>query len=222
MNYQCGYCHRYFSRETAFMKHECKAMKRSSEIQTPLGQAAYSLYGKWMRSYNRNVPTIQVFSTSKYYSTFVKIAEFVKGVKLVDVDAFVRLMKDKEIQPSLWTDDRSYVMFIEYMDRHVDPMTRVEITVTELQDMAEELSCDISEVMDHMTPYECIELLRSRVLTPWILPHMDQFKRLFLRSGPEQRQLLETLIRPAYWQLQFSRNPGIVTAITEVARSLNL
>ncbi len=222
MNYQCGYCHRFFTRETAFMKHECKAMKRSQEIQTPLGQAAYSLYGKWMRSYNRTVPTIQVFSTSKYYSTFVKIAEFVKKVSMVDIDSFVRVMRDKDIQPSLWLDDRSYVLYLEYMDRHVDPMTRVEITVTELQDLAEELSCDISEVMDFMTPSDCIEMLRSRVLTPWVLPHMDQFKRLFKRSGPEQRQLLETLIRPAYWQLQFARHPDVVKAVTNVARALNL
>ena len=222
MNYECGYCHRFFTRESAFMKHECTQMRRSTEIQTPLGQAAYSLYGKWMRSHNRVVPTIQTFATSKYYNTFIKIANFIKRVNLVDVDTFVRLMKDKQIQPCLWTDDRTYVLFVEYMDRHVDPMTRVEIMLTEMQDLAEEFNCDISTVFDHMTPNDCIELLRSRAFTPWVLPHMKQFKRMFKKADPEHRQMLETFIRPAYWQLQYSRHPEIVTAVLNITTALEL
>lgn len=197
-------------------------MLRSQEIQTPIGQAAYSVYGKWMRSNNRTVPTIQVFSTSKYYTTFIKIANFIKQTHIIDVDSYVRVMHSKQMPPNLWIDDRSYVLFLEYMDRNVDPMTRVEITVMELQDLAEELQCDISEVMDLITPSDCIEMLRCRALTPWILPHMKQFKRLYKRSGQEQREILASLIRPAYWQVQFDRHPDIVKAVVNVASSLNL
>lgn len=222
MNFECGYCHRTFVRENAFMKHRCKTMIRAEEIVTPQGQTAYNYYAKWMHSYKRKVPTIQVFTTSRYYTTFFKFADFAKRMDLMNIDTFIRYMKIKDIQPSLWMHDRTYVLYLEYVDNHISPMDRVSYMLNELQDYAEEFGCDISEVLDNMTPNECMDEIRKRVFTPWLLSHMTQFKRMVLRCSSEERKIMEDLIRPPYWKLQFNKQPESVEVIKTIAKEFKL
>ena len=63
-NFECKICHTNFIRESAFMKHRCKQMIRVDELKTSIGQAAYGLYGKWMKVYNRLVKEINRYMTT--------------------------------------------------------------------------------------------------------------------------------------------------------------
>ena len=74
-DFVCTFCGKHYQRETAYMKHECKQMKRDAQIKTPIGQAAYSYYSKWMRAHRKMIPAIENFMTSKYYTSFIKFAE---------------------------------------------------------------------------------------------------------------------------------------------------
>jgi hypothetical protein len=204
------------------MKHECKQMKRAKEIQTPLGQAAYSYYSKWMRSYNRRAPTIQVFSTSKYYATFITITKHFQKVQLADVDIFIRLMRTKDIAPNLWTKDAAYSLYLAHLDRTADPMDMAQITIDELWDLSEERGCEITGVFGVMEIHECMELIRKRKLTPWILLRCSTFGNLMRRASQEERKLLEELIRPAYWKYRFDKSPETVTQMTRIVQAMGL
>jgi len=222
MNFECGYCHRQFTREGAFMKHECKTMIRAREIHTIPGQMAYGFYVKWMKAMDRKCPTIQVFSTSKYYTTFMKFAKFVTTVNLVDVDLYITTMTEKQLQPSTWTLNAAYVYYLEYLDKAVDPMDRVEYMIKELHDLAEDKSCEMSVVLDNMTPNECLDLIRSRTFTGWLLLNMRQFRTLVKRCNSEQKTLFESVMRPAYWHGMFKQRPDIVKAVQQIVKTFDL
>lgn len=221
-NFECGYCHREFVREGAFLKHECTQMKRAKEIQTPLGQAAYSYYGKWMRSYRRQVPTIQVFMTSKYYNTFINFTKHTHKVNMADVDIFIRLMKTKDIAPGLWTKDAAYSLYLAHLDRTVDPMEMAQITIDELWDYAEDKRISVSKVFSVMEIHECMDMIRQRKLTPWILLKCSSFGDLIRRATPEQCTLIEDLIRPMYWKYRFDKNPEVVQQMSRIVEAMEL
>lgn len=221
-NFECTYCSKQYVREDAYMKHRCKEMDRADEIKTPIGQAAYLHYSTWMNMNKRRAPTIEVFTTSRFYVFFIKFAGYIKRVSIPDVESFISLMVERDLSPSLWLHDKVYVLYIEHLDRKVGPMRQATTTINTLFKIADAAQCDVSEIFNHMHPAEVIQLIRQRRLSPWILLNSQKFKHLYASSGEDHRSVFEELIRPMFWKIRFDKNPKVVSLMKQYVDELGL
>lgn len=221
--YECKFCHAKFVHEDRFLKHRCKQMIRDEEFRTPLGQAAWLYYQEWMKAYRRQVPRSSAFLHSKFYSSFVRFAKFVKRVHLPDPKTFIHLMKEKDIAPSIWNSDQVYAIYLEFLDRKGDPKKQAEITINTLFDIAEAAECSVGDVFDVLTPNETIQLMRERRLSPWILLNSKKFMEFFVQQvSPEERIIMESIIRPNYWAEKFQSRPNDRELMRTYVSELNL
>jgi hypothetical protein len=202
--FECTFCGGGFVYEQRFINHRCKQMIRDEDFKTPIGQAAWLFYQKWMKAHRRHVPKVSAFLHSKFYNSFFKFAEFSKRTKIPDVDVFIWLMKEKDISPTIWTNDQVYVLYLEFVDHKLSPAKHAEITVNTLFDLSNNYGCDIAEVFNNIEPTEVIQLLRQRRLSPWILLHSSKFKQFFINKvSTEAKIIMESIIRPYYWSKKF-------------------
>ena len=222
-NYECKFCHTKFKTEDRFMKHHCKHMQRDEDFRTVTGQAAWMYYKAWNKAQRRIVPKGRAYLKSKYFNSFMRFATFVKKMKIPDTDAFIWLMVEKDLLPTIWTNDQVYTLYLEFMDRKVAPKRHAEITINTLFDEADERGIDVSEIFDHITPNELIMLMRRRQVSPWFLFNSKKFKQFFVNStSPEERIVMESIIRPHYWKKKFDENPKDVKNMQTYAKELNL
>jgi len=140
--FSCNYCTATFVTEDRYVKHYCKQMQRIDELQTPTGQAAWAFYQRWMKAYRRMVPHIDSFSKSKYYQSFVRFAESVKRLNIPDPEAFINLMKEKDISPTIWTNDQVYALYLEFLDRRATPISQAKITINTIFNIADAADCE--------------------------------------------------------------------------------
>ncbi len=221
--FQCTFCEQRFHLETRFMKHRCKQMQRDEEFRTTNGQAAWQHYQKWMKAYRRTVPKSSAFLHSKFYNSFIRFAKFVKKVHLPDPELFIKLMKDKEISPTIWHDDQVYALYLEFLDRRAPPIKQAQITINTLFDFATERECDVSDIFNVLTSNEVIHLLRQRRLSPWILLNSTKFTQFFINNVVgEERIIMESIIRPDYWSEKFSTCPEDVERMKLYVAELSL
>ena len=221
--YECAFCHATFVVEGKYMKHYCDKQLRVDTMKTITGQNMYSYYSKWMISYHRIVPKHESFLSSKYYMAFSRFNEFVNRVNIPDVDMFITLMREKEICPTIWANDQVYSIYLEHIDRRATPSEQAKITIQTLFKVAEAADCDTSEVFDVLTPNDVIQFLRTRQLSPWLLLLSPKFKHFLVnKTTPEQRIVLEAIIRPHYWKAKFEKNAGDVLTIKKYITALNL
>ncbi len=221
--FECKFCGHRFKLEGRFMKHHCKAMIRDEQIKTPLGQAAWSYYQKWMKSHRRTVPSIETFVTSKYYTTFIKFAQFVPKVGLPDIDTFIWYMKEKNMPPSIWINDKIYASYIEFVDKKSDPTKQAKQTIEHLFKIADEYQVDVADVFEVLDPNDVILLLHRRQLSPWILIHSPKFKQFLInKTNDDQRIIMETIIRPNYWAEKKAKHPEIVAQMKKYVSELDL
>jgi hypothetical protein len=197
-------------------------MKRAKEIQTPIGQAAYSMYSKWMKMNRRSVPDIDVFKDSRLYTSFVKFARYTQQVDLADVDVYLRLMVKQNIQPNLWMHDKVYNMYLEYMDYNVCPIERMELMMSTIGDLSEVLNCDVPNVIPSLSPHECQDLLRKRVFTPWLLMKARGFGALYAKCSQEERNIFGELLNTQYWTYMFHKHPDTVAIADNIVAELDL
>ena len=198
--FECRFCGMRFKQEARYMSHRCTAMKRDEQIKTPLGQTAWSYYQKWMKTQRRAVPSIETFLTSKFYTTFIKFAEFAQKVGLPDVDTFIWYMTEKKIPPVIWVNNEIYTTYIEFIDKKSNPYKEAKRTIDNLFKLADDLQCEVKELFDHLAPNDIIQMLHRRQLSPWILLHSSKFKQFLIhKTTKDERIVMETIIRPDYW-----------------------
>ena len=220
--YQCQFCDKVYQKEQAYLNHRCKQMIRNEEIKTPLGQAAWSFYQKWLRAQRKMAPGIDAFLSSRYYQTFMNFAKFVKRVHVPDPDVYIKLMVQMDMTPMLWCHDQTYTHYIEYLDRFADPMDRAKTTIDTLFRIAEAAEIDVSEVFDVIQPNELCQLLHQRRLSPWLLIKCSKFWALIQRCSASEAQQIEVIIRPGFWRKKFTDHPDMAEKMKAMADELNL
>jgi len=222
--YRCKYCHSPFVREDRYLAHQCKQMKRHAEIKTPLGQTAWRYYQLWLRQQKRMPPRDpSTFTTSKYYRTFINFAKFATATKLPLPEKFIWLMVQKKWPPTLWTNDTVYTTYIEFLDYKTTPTEQVKLSIETVMSCATKHEIDVSEVFAKMLPNDIIHLIRTRRLSPWFLLFCKTFKEFFNhRVSPEQKIIIETLIRPEHWAERMEQEQEAVQWIKTVIKDLDI
>ena len=219
----CKWCKHSFVRESRFINHTCKRMKRSEEIKSPRGQAAWNYYDMWMQAKKRQRTQAENFIDSNYYMTFNNFVNFAKAVSLPCVDKFIKLMVHRDYPPTMWSSDAVYAEYIEYLDSQLHPLEQAKLSIKTLWKMAETLNIDISEVFDVITSNELVHLLRARVISPWLLLFSPRFSKFFnTNTSPEQKVIIETLIRPEHWAEMFDQHVTEIEEIKQYIRELKL
>lgn len=220
--FTCKFCKHTFVREGAYMEHQCKQMKRAAEFQTPRGQTAWRYYDLWMRSKQRMSPPPQSFLDSKLYITFINFAKFCNTVNLVAPEKFIKWAVTKDYPPSMWMSDAVYGEYMEYLDRKVDPMEQVTTSIDTVLKLAESLQVDVATIFECLDPNDVIQLIRIRRLSPWLLLFSKEFSVFFEKATPEQKAMLESLIRPEYWVNQFDEYQDEISKIKRYVQELGL
>ena len=221
--FRCKHCHTMFVHEDRYLAHKCKQMKRLEESQSPLGQTAWQMYQTWFRKQKRMPPQPQSFLTSKYYRTFVNFAKFAKAARLPMPDKFIWLMVEKGWPPTLWTNDEVYTTYLEFLDYKTTPLEQMKTSLETLVSYANKHEIDVSDVFQKIEPTEIIHMIRTRQLSPWLLLFSSSFKQMFRqRMTPEQKIILETLIRPDHWVEQFEHHADSVQKIKHYIQEFHL
>lgn len=221
-SFECVHCHRTYVREGAYIAHKCPIRVRLEEMRSPLGQAAYMFYAKWMHANRRSIPEQATFMTSKYYEPFIRFAKFNKVLQLPSTDLYVQVMMLKNLTPELWTDDRAYSIYLEHMEFHIDPKVSVKITSDELEKLSKEYECEISDVFTQCNPNEIIQKIRERKLSPWILLKSQKFGQFIGTLSSEQLAIVETLIDSSFWKMKFKKDPITAKFMSLCASSLGI
>lgn len=225
--FECDYCSKKFVSEPAYLKHRCRQMERTEALRTPEGLAAWQYYRDWLRYQRRRAPDdAKAFLTSNYYNAFTRFAEHVRKLRLPNVEAFIKLMVEQNYQPTLWTRDEVYSLYIQRLDAISTPKDLVNITLHTLYQLSVEYDCDISDIFDYTPGIYIAQLLRERKITPWLLLRSKKFKQFLVNLHKKHRDqyiALETIIGPATWAARFKQNKDIVNWIdTEVIPELGL
>lgn len=222
-HFSCSFCHTKFIHEARYMRHRCKQMIRDQESKSPTGIAAWTFYQQWMKSYKRLAPSSDTFLSSKYYQSFMRFVRHAHKVNMPDISSFILLMRDKDISPTIWTNDQVYGMYIEYLDRQAKPAKQATITIDTLFKIADQHDCDVEDIFNNVSPNEIIELLRQRRLSPWLLLFSIKFKEFLVKSTTaEQRIIMEQIIRPNYWAQKFKKFPNETQDMIKYIKELNL
>lgn len=218
----CKHCKRKFISERAFMKHECTQMIRGREIQTPIGQSAYGLYKVWMEKQRRAAPPIETFLSSAYFTSFIKVAAWMRETGIPDPQKYVELMVAAKIAPALWRRNEAYQIYLEHFDKKTSPISQATDTIETILALAEGLECEPGEVFSKFQVGDILELIQQRRLSPWLLFCSRSFKDWYQGLHTADRSALMKNIDVNFWSSKMEQKPEIVKELSQIARDIGI
>jgi len=220
-NWHCHYCNHRFRNEMTFMKHHCEPKRRTQELMSPLGQAAYSYYREWMRLKKYSQPSSVAFMESRYYRAFINFAELVKDANIANPEKYISLMIEADILPILWCREQCYSVYLEWVDKMADPMDEVSSTINYLLDLSEKEGVEFKQIFQHLGAARIISLVRQRRLSPWFLFCSKRFGVLLKTLDKHQLSAFNTIVNSSYWAKKFEENKNIIKDINQISRELD-
>jgi hypothetical protein len=220
--WQCSFCKRSFSLEKAFMTHQCKEKKRNDEIKTPIGQAAYTYYTDWMRQKKLKAPSIDTFTSSRFYTSFIKFSEHVNKLNITHPVVFIKLMILRDIPPVMWCRDQCYSIYLEWVDKESDPFQLVLSSLDLLEKIATQQSVKLGTIFQHLGYKHILELIRLRNISPWLLLHSGKFKEFLKDLDQEDMSIILGIINVTYWSDVLAQNAEISKELVEIVKQFGL
>lgn len=222
-NWFCHYCSKRFTHENTFMRHYCEPKRRAQELASPLGQSAYMLYGDWMTSRKYSKPSPAAFLESKFFKPFVKFAQLIVDANIAKPKKYIELMTLRDIQPILWTSNAAYAIYMEYLDKSVDPLEEVQESIDYLFDICEKENIPlIGQVAGHLGAQRILQLVRQKRISPWVLFNADSFKAIIAEMDSHERAALNTAINATYWSDKFQKNKQVLLDVRHIAKEIGM
>jgi hypothetical protein len=210
-SWTCPHCKRTLANETNFMKHSCREMERAEILKTPIGQGAFAIYADWMTIQKRAVPPIDTFAESKFFSVFIKFAEFIKKLGISKPTVYVRTMVEIDYPPAMWMRNEAYGAYIQQVDKSVDnPQEALAESIGVLINYAEKYEVDLTNVLNEIGSKRFIELFRRRQLSPWIIFISSSVNQFVSKMDTEDKEELKKVINIGFWFTKFEEMKSTV------------
>ena len=219
----CKYCEREFKRESAFIKHKCKERERAELMDSYDGKRAYLYYELWMKSYNRKVPSIDIFTTSQFFTAFVKFSKYVERVALYSPEQFIKLMREMDISPTLWEDAELYNVYQSWLDMRHNPMELINTSVETLFDLTEIFKCQsIKDAIYKLHPRELIQLIRTRKISLYLILCSSVFKDVISSMDIHDRKEITGMMNVDYISRKFDSDKKLHSDVKDIVGELGI
>jgi len=221
--FRCPYCDKRYKNEKFFDAHTCKEMIRSEQASTIEGQRAFAYFQEWNKLRGRRILSLDQFIAAPTYNSFFVFDSFSRKVDLPNIKLYMKIMVEKDLQPSIWVNDIAYSYYIDYMDKRVGSNQQASITVDSIFDWCEVNDINSSDFFDYIPPNNLIKMILKRRLSPWILFNSKKFEIYYKNKlSSEQRKILDNIHSPSAWKNKFSKRQQEVTNMEKVVNEMQL
>jgi hypothetical protein len=163
-----------------------------------------------------NLPPVKtdIFTSSRFFNSFVRFAEYCRRQSIPDRLGFVKMMTEKNLSPFFWCDLDVYDSFVQKFDEAYPIDKKLEISIDTLNEMAETHNCELCDIFSNISMIEVLKLITSRRLSPWLLLPSQKFKSFMLsRTTIEEQMLFDRFVNITKWRKEFEDHPDIVSTV---------
>lgn len=206
------------------MNHPCAGVFRIAQRQNKDVQVGYlaftSFYAKKLK--HKNVPTIENFEKSKFYTTFVKFGRYVISNDIPDRTKFIDWLIMSDFRVDDWTKPVVLAKWTTEFTRTESYDKAIERCLDLFNKWAAENGAEYQNFFKEIRPSRAVSWILSGKLSPWSLYIFKSAVSLLDRLDDEQMKLIETTIDPVIWKKKLSLVKSEINTYTQEFEKLGL
>ena len=208
-DFKCQYCRKSYVKESTLASHLCEPKRRfqqRNEVGVRLGFMSYQKFYKFTQ--NKEKTTYEKFSSSPYYTAFVKFGRHLHSINAIKPERFAEWVIKNNKKLDQWTKDVFYSEYLLEYIKNEDTQDALERSILEMQKWATENSSQVTHYFKYANENKITRAISNGRISPWIVYCSESGIQMLERLNQEQLSIVFEWIDPQYWNLKLKRYPA--------------
>lgn len=207
--FECKFCKKSFTKEVTLTSHLCEKKRRAQqekEMGVQWGFNSYRLFYETTQTSTKN-KTYQDFSSSPYYTAFVKFGRYCVDIGCINYESFTKWLLKNNKKLDLWVSDKLYEEWlIDYLHRESvqDALSRSILEIQKYTDLCPDLKNGYKDYFRYGNVNRVCHHIITGKVSPWMIYNCASGIEFLEQLDESHIKLLMPWIEPDYWNVKFA------------------
>jgi hypothetical protein len=224
LNYKCEHCGKLFAKEKTLVIHICEQKRRHLSKDERHVQAGLLTYQRFyeLTQKSKNTKTFEEFSSSPYYTAFVKFGSFMINTAPIYPERFIDYVIKSGIKLDHWCRDELYDSYIRELIKIEPADGAIQRTIKTMMDWAEANHAPWEHYFQYVNLNRATHDIKEGLISPWLVLNTKSGKELLKRMNDEQLEIVGPIVDPQFWIRRFNALPADVELIKDVIKEAKI
>ena len=224
LNFKCGYCNKLFAKEKTLGIHICEQKRRDISKDEKHVKAGLLTFQKFYEFTQRNKTpkTFDEFSTSPYYTAFVKFGSFLVNTAPIYPERFIDYVVKSGVKLDHWCRDELYEKYISDLIKIEPADGAIQRTIENMMKWGDKNSAQWEQYFLYVNLNRATHDIKEGLISPWILLNSKSGKDMLKRMTDEQLEIVGPVIDPQFWGRRFSSLPADVELVKNIIKEAKI
>lgn len=224
LNFKCEYCQKLFAKEKTLVVHVCEQKRRHMSKTEKHVQAGLLTFQKFYEftSKGKTQKTFDEFSSSPYYTAFVKFGSFMVNTAPIYPERFIEYVIKSGVKLDHWCRDELYDSYISELIKIEPADGAIQRTIKTMMDWGDNNSAQWEHYFAYVNLNRATHDIKEGLISPWILLNTKAGKEMLQRMNDEQLDIIGPVIDPQFWMRRFKSLPADIELIKDVIKEAKI
>jgi hypothetical protein len=224
LNFKCEHCNKLFAKEKTLVVHICEQKRRymsRNERHVQMGLLTFQRFYDIAQK-NKNSKTFEEFTSSSYYTAFVKFGSFVVNSAPVYPEKFVDYVIRSGVKLDHWCRDELYYSYIIDLIKKEPADGAIQRTIKTMIEWSDVNSAPWEHYFAHVNLNRGAHDIKEGLISPWLLLNTKSGINMLKNFNDEQLDIVEPFIDPQFWQRRFKALPADVELVKDIIKEARI
>ncbi len=224
LNYKCEYCQKLFAKEKTLAVHVCEQKRRHLSKDEKHVQAGLLTYQRFyeITQKGKNKKSFDDFSSSPYYTAFVKFGSFLINTAPIYPERFIDFVIKSGVKLDHWCRDELYNTYIEELIKIEPADGAIQRSIKTMMDWADSNNAAWEHYFQYVNLNRATHDIKEGLVSPWLVLNTKSGKEMLRRMNDEQLDIVGPVIDPQFWMRRFKALPADIELIEDIVKEAKI
>ncbi len=224
LNYKCEHCSKLFAKEKTLVVHVCEQKRRHMSKNEKHVQTGLLTYQKFYEITQKaaKAKTFDEFSSSPYYTAFVKFGSFVVNTAPIYPERFIEYVVRSGVKLDHWCRDSLYEQYILELIKTEPADGAIQRTIKTMIEWADSNQASWEHYFSYANLNRATHDIKEGLISPWIVLNSRAGKDMLKKMNDEQLAIISPIIDPQYWMKRFNTLPADHELVKDIIKEAKI
>ena len=224
LKYKCEHCGKLFAKEKTLVVHVCEQKRRFMSKSEKHVQTGLLTYQKFYEITQKTAKpkTFDDFSSSPYYTAFVKFGSFVVNTSPIYPERFIEYVIRSGVKLDHWCRDSLYEQYISELIKIEPADGAIQRTIKTMIEWADNNQAQWEHYFCYVNLNRATHDIKEGLVSPWIVLNSRAGKDMLKRMNDEQLAIVGPIIDPQFWMKKFKTYPADIELVKDIIKEAKI
>lgn len=220
--FKCPYCKEGFTRESSLSTHLCEQKRRHQSRNDKNVKYGLRAFIRFFELHEHSVKTWDDFSTSQFYTSFVKFGSLISNINPIYKNQFIDHMCKSRVKLHNWSKEDHYYKFAVKVVQNETAEQAMERAIETMIAWGDKFGRPWNAYFDEATTNTITYDIKDGRISPWIIFNSEKAKTRLTDFTDSELDEVTNMLDHLYWYRVFTVKKADVSFVKSILEQSNI